>query len=528
MKTPYVLGGFAVLSASVLFIVYSGGQGNTSADARASAWKQAGYIKASTPGDGDQFGYAVALSDDGSTLVVGAQMESSAATGVNGNQDDDTAFNAGAVYVFTRSGGGWAQQAYLKASNTDASDQFGASIAVSGDGNTVAVAAPMEDSGSTGVNGNGADNSVPEAGAVYVFTRSAGAWTQQAYIKASNTGGPEDGDGFAYAIALSDDGNTLAVGANSEDSAATGINGNQADDSTPNAGAVYVFSRTDNAWSQQAYLKTSSGPEATGNDMFGYSVALSADGNTLGVGVYDESGSSNVINGPIDGRTPGTGAVYVFTRNGTTWAREAYLKASTQDRNDSMGAWIAISDDGNTLAAGALDEDSMTTGVNAVKSGDSGITDSADDNSSGAAYVFTRSGTTWSQQASFKASNTGKNDWFGIRLALSGDGNTLAVGAPNEDSAAQGIDGKQDDDSATEAGAVYVFARDGNSWSQHAYVKGSNTQEFDELGGAIALSKDGRLMAVGAKYEDGGTKGSGDNEGGEAISDSGAVYIYAR
>ena len=172
-----------------------------------------------------------------------------------------------------------------------------------------------------------------------------------------------------------------------------------------------------------------------------------------------------------------------------------------------MGVWIAISDDGNTLAAGAADEDSMTTGVNAVQSGHSGVTDSPDDMSSGAVYVFVRSGGTWAQQASFKASNTGKDDWFGVRVALSGDGQTLAVGAPNEDSAAKGIDGKQDDDSADGAGAVYVFTRDGSTWTHRAYVKASNTDAFDEFGSSVALSRDGKTMAVGAKFEDGGPKG---------------------
>ncbi len=284
-----------------------------------------------------------------------------------------------------------------------------------------------------------------------------------------------------------------------------------------------MFTRTGNVWAQQAYVKSPQ-PRSGGaaGDLFGYSVALSADGNTLGVGVFDESGISNVINGDLDFRKPGTGAVYVYSRAGTTWTREAYLKAAQQDRNDSMGVWVAISDDGNTLAAGAADEDSMTTGVNAVQSGHSGVTDSPDDMSSGAVYVFVRSGRAWTQQASFKASNTGKDDWFGVRVALSGDGNTMAVGAPNEDSAAKGIDGKQDDDSADGAGAVYVFTRDGSTWTHRAYVKASNTDAFDEFGSAVALSQDGKTMAVGAKFEDGGAKGNAEDN---SVTDAGAVYV---
>src|SRR5262245_19946726 len=99
--------------------------------------------------------------------------------------------------------------------------------------------------------------------------------------------------------------------------------------------------------------------------------------------------------------------------------------------------------------------------------------------SSGAAYVFVRNGTTWTQQVFMKASNPGKEDWFGVRIAISGDGNTVAVGAQNEDSAAKGINGKQDDDSADGAGAVYVFLRTGTTWTQNAYVKGANTEKLD-------------------------------------------------
>lgn len=342
---------------------------------------------------------------------------------------------------------------------------------------------------------------------------------------ASNTGEAEEGDQFGFSLALSDDGNTLAAGAIGEDSADAKINGNQADNTAGGAGAVYVFARSGASWSQQAYIKSASPNGADANDLFGYSVGLSADGNTLAVGAYDEAGSSNVINGPEDNAAAGTGAVFVFTRSGTTWARQAYLKASTQDRADSLGSWVAISDDGNTVAAGALDEDSLTTGVNAVQPGHSGRIGTRDDTSAGAAYVFVRTGTTWSQQASFKASNSGIEDWFAVRLALSGDGNTLAASAPNEDGGAKGINGQQDDNSADEAGAVYIFTRTNATWRFQSYVKGSNTEKYDEFGSGVALSRNG-TMAVGARMEDSGAKGMNGNETDNSVTDSGAVYIF--
>jgi hypothetical protein len=194
-----------------------------------TTWTQQAYLKASNAEAHDDFGVSVSLSGD--TLTVGAPGEDSAATGVNGNQADNSAGNAGAVYAFVRSGTTWTQQAYLKASNTGVGDQFGYSVSLSG--NTLAVGAPFEASAATGVNGNQTDNSASAAGAVYVFAHIGTTWTQQAYLKASNTGAD---DQFGYSVSLS--GDTLAVGAQCESSAATGVNGNQADNSASAAGAV--------------------------------------------------------------------------------------------------------------------------------------------------------------------------------------------------------------------------------------------------------------------------------------------------
>ncbi|WP_298213377.1 FG-GAP repeat protein, partial [Acidovorax sp.] len=206
----------------------------------ASAWSQQAYVKASNTEAYDNFGTSVALSGDGNTLAVGAYLEDSSATSINGNQTDNTATNAGAVYVFTRSASTWSQQAYVKASNTGAGDGFGTSVALSGDGNTLAVGASGEGSNAQGIGGDHGNNAAGNSGAVYVFTRSASTWSQQAYVKASNTG---VGDYFGYSVALSDDGNTLAVPAWGEDSSATGINavGGQANDAAGNSGAVYVY-----------------------------------------------------------------------------------------------------------------------------------------------------------------------------------------------------------------------------------------------------------------------------------------------
>ena len=203
-----------------------------------------GYFKASNTDSDDLFGGSVAMSADGNTIAVGPIVEASGATGVNGPQTDNSALAAGAVYLYRFDGTDWFQQAYLKASNTDAGDTFGSSVALSADGNTLAAGAWAEDSGATGVDGNQANNSSDDAGAAYLFRCEATDWLQQAYVKASNTGVGDQffgGDNFGYAIALNADGNTLAVGADGEESNATGINGDQTDRSLDDAGALYLY-----------------------------------------------------------------------------------------------------------------------------------------------------------------------------------------------------------------------------------------------------------------------------------------------
>lgn len=273
-----------------------------------SVWTQQAYIKASNTGGSDTFGTSVALSNDGSTLAVGARSEASNATGIGGNQASNTASGAGAVYAFTRSAGVWSQEAYIKASNTESNDSFGGSLALAANGNTLVVSAYQEDSAATGIGGNQADNTASGSGAVYVFVRSLAVWSQQAYIKASNT---DSGDAFGGSLDLSGDGNTLIAGAYQERSGATGINGNQALNATTSAGAAYVFKRSVSTWTQLAYVKASN----TGmSDVFGSSVAISSDATTLASGATGEASNATGVGGDqSDNSVTNAGAVYVFT-----------------------------------------------------------------------------------------------------------------------------------------------------------------------------------------------------------------------
>lgn len=277
-------------------------------DDRMNSWSQQSYIKASNTDTGDRFGVGVALSADGQTLAVGARGEDSDATGIGGNQASLSAKNSGAVYVFVRSGMSWSQQAYVKASNTEQEDAFGSHLALSANGDTLAVGTIWEDSAATGIDGDQFDNSASEAGAAYVFVRNdMNSWSQQAYLKASNT---HAGDSFGKDVALSDDGNVLAVAAELEGSGATEINGNPDNDIEPGSGAAYVFVRDEmHVWSQRSYVKA---PNAGASDDFGYSLTLSADGQTLAVGAVGERSGATGIGGAQGDDNVGAGAVYVY------------------------------------------------------------------------------------------------------------------------------------------------------------------------------------------------------------------------
>src|SRR5258708_11918819 len=184
------------LSAIFVLCLAAGSAGRAQAPSPASAparqLKQVAYLKASNTEANDHFGnggtlegHGLAMSGDGSTLAVGAPYESSGAKGVNGDQNDNSVYSAGAVYVFTRVNNEWKQQAYIKASNPGQSYRFGHHIALSQDGNTLAVSAFFEASAAKGINGDQTDKSIPKAGASYVFTRSAATRAQQGDIKHS-------------------------------------------------------------------------------------------------------------------------------------------------------------------------------------------------------------------------------------------------------------------------------------------------------------------------------------------------------
>jgi len=280
-------------------------------------------------------------------VVVGAQSEDSQATGVNGNESDNSASFAGAAYVFRRSGVTWSQEAYLKASNTDAGDFFGCSVSLSDD--TAVVGALFEDSRATGVNGYQSDNNAIRSGAAYIFGRSGGTWSHDAYLKASNTNGE---DYFGHSVSVS--GDTVLVGAYWEASKATGVDGDELDNSRPRAGAVYVFRRSGALWSQEAYLKASN--TGTG-DQFGHSVSVAGDTAVIGA-ICECSGATGVNGDQSDNSALAAGAAYVFDLDvpsiGTSYCGPAAVNSSGLPGLIRAFGSSAVADNYVTLVASQL------------------------------------------------------------------------------------------------------------------------------------------------------------------------------
>ena len=406
-----------------------------------------GYFKASNTEVGDDFGFSVALSGDGRTLAVGAPYEDSGSPGINGDQSDNSMTDAGAVYVFRHDGSRWEQQAYIKASNPGGyvgweyiADRFGWSIALSDDGNTLAVGAPGED---------GDDGPLYDEGAVYVFRFDGTNWHERDIVKGEFVSGTSQfmfwGSRFGSAVALSKSGDTLAAGA-------IGDHLNVAEE----AGSAYVFRYENVSWSEQAYL---SNDVPNDFDLFGEFLSLSSDGNTLAVGVPNDDKNTTLED---------SGSALVFHFDDPIWSVQAQLKSNIQEAYEYFGAPLSLSGAGTTLAISAQDglylygfdgigwylRTFPATGelgkVSLDESGDTLIAQAPD-----RVYRYSFDGSNWLPETSSMTIDWGLN--FDSEFALSSDGLTMAVGSRSDDSVATGIGGDQDDASAVNSGAVYIY-----------------------------------------------------------------------
>jgi len=428
-------------------------------------WTFHSCLKASNTDAGDSFGADIAI--DGDLLAISAVGESSNATGINGDQANNDAMSSGAVYLFRLEGDTWVQEAYLKASNSDTNDDFGTALALDGetlvvgapgdegshaetgsayvfvrsagvwteqarlnaidyrnrdefgssvaiDGDTLVVGAPREDGSAIGVNGE-KNNDANNSGAAYVFTRSGGIWSEIAYLKASNT---DAEDGFGGAVSIS--GNTIAVGAVNERGSVGGINPVSNNDIL-RTGAVYLFVDNGAGREPQATIKAA---VPTLNDEFGNKVELSGD--LLVVAFHKESGASAGLDG--DQTTDGlaeSGAVYLFSREGSIWKQDRYLKASNSGSGDTFGCAIAIhsEDAGDLLVIGASNEDGSSPGVNGANNNDFG--------NAGAAYAFSipRPVIWVTLGSSAMQSNASKVNFGTARIRKQGRKKTFTIGS---------------------------------------------------------------------------------------------------
>ena len=357
------------------------------------------------------FGYSVALSADGNTALIGGPLDNS---------------SVGAAWVFTRSEGKWTQQGgKLTGEEATGLRYFGNSVALSSNGNTAVIGGPYYNS---------------QVGAVWVFTRSEGKWTQQAKL----TGKEETGEGhFGNSVALSSDGNTALVG---------GLRDNTA------AGAVWVFTRSEGKWTQQGGKLT--GKEETGEGWFGYSVALASNG-----------GNTALIGGEADNSH--TGAAWVFTRSEGKWTQQG---GKLTGGSGNFGNSVALSSEGSTALVGGLSYNGAV----------------------GAAWVFTRSEGKWTQQAKLAGEGETGEGEFGTSVALSAEGNTALIGGESDNKY---------------AGAVWVFTRSEGKWTQQgAKLTGKEETGEGAFGSAAALSAEGHTALIG---------GPSDNE------IHGAAWVFA-
>lgn len=372
----------------------------------ATQWRQQVRLKASNADEIDVFGQSIALSGDGSTLVVGAPGED-AATFASLPSTDNSLPDSGAVYVYRRSGDAWTLQAYLKAPGAVGGEAFGNSVALSGDGQTLLAAAPGFSSG---------------LGVVHVLRQSGSTWLHDAALSATH---PEPNAGFGLSLAISQDGQHLAVGAPQEDGEGVGVNPVAGGSGAPDSGAVYILERVNGAWGTPVYLKAAN---AQPGDGFGLALAMSSEGGLLAVGAPFEGSDAQGMRGPD---SVGSGALYVFDRSGSAgpWTQRGFLKAARTGQRHALGFCVALSGDGRQLVATAPGHDSPWVGLG----GDEQV---AGGQAFGAALQWRLSGAAWLRGPLVQAPRLQPDVGFGLTCSLARDGQTLAISAMETSSTA--------------------------------------------------------------------------------------------
>jgi hypothetical protein len=391
----------------------------------------------------------IAASDAAANDEFGISVAISGDTAVVGARLDDnaTGVDAGAAYVYVRSGPPgsevWTEQAKLIGTTADglvAGSQSGISVAISGD--TALMGSWLWPSGNA-------------TGMLFVFVRSgppgSEVWTQQAALQC-----PQFGSFQYFGVSVALQGDTAVVGS----LLATGLNV---------GGQVFFFTRSGppggEIWTSQQKFPSDGVPD----DQFGVSVAMSPSEDTAVVGAYLEDNA-----GGVD-----AGSAYIFVKSGNSWIEYAKLTASDGAADDRFGVKVAIGGAGgagDTIVVGSYQDD------------DAGI-------NSGSAYVFVRTGSpgsyVWTQQAKLTASDAAAGDGFGVSLALGGAGNTAVIGAYGDDNAG-----------GSDAGSAYVFTRAGTVWTQQYKLTAPDGSATDWFGAAVGLDGGGDTPIIGARQDD--------------------------
>ena len=451
---------------------------------------------------GDLFKFAT-VSQDSSVVTITPRTEDSATTlGSDGSatltfKASDGISVASVQNTFTLSfGPDWTvspTQTIVRASDAQTSDALGAA-SISKDNNYLITGASGEDGGAGDVLGG--------SGAAYVYTRSGTSWTEQTILRPSDKAA---NDGFGWFVDINNDGTYAVISSIAEDSY---------------TGSAYVFTRSGSTWTQQAKL-TAEGNASTGAN-FGYEVSINGDGSYIIIGAQTENSNA--------------GAVYIFARSGTSWTRQH--REAAAGTNKRLGFSVAMSESGTYAASSQIlggtggeayvltRSGSTWTMGSAITSSDVaagdqfGVSVAIEDDyllagsrndddggtSSGSAYVFTRSGTSWSQQAKLVASDGEANTQLGESVAMSQDTKYVAIGAPD-----------RNESGVTDPGAVYVFERDGSTWTQRAKLLTSSPDASDKFGEEVSISGDGSFVVGIAPNDDGSTN---------SISQSGAAYVF--
>lgn len=430
-----------------------------------------GRFKAMTPQQGAEFGVSAALSQNGGVLAVGAK--------------------SGSVHVFERTEAGqW----------TSRGEVLGA------------PAGPLEDR-AMALSAHGGVLAVGVEDAVHVHRRQGDQWVFDTSVLGSEA---VAGEAFGSSLALSGDGLTLVVGAKRD----SGPGGSRPDD-----GAVYVFTDTSGTWTQTHLLRDGNSADS---DHFGHSVAISADATVLAIGSpYNDASGLGVHPSPIDNAgAMNSGAVYVYRRSPTGWDLEAFAKPPMDLGVGNFGAAVALDAQGNTLAVSAPDADINPQGV----------FDHAHHGNSGSVHVLAHMNAQWAPQGSpLRSATPRKNELFGQALALSADGQTVVAGAWENNYSGVGVALTESPTLVSAAGSGYVFRRLASGWGTATVLEPSDQSTDPDpsirMGSAVAISGNGRTVAVGARSHGGPGSGvSGDpaiSYGDDpALRQSGTVFLY--